>query len=927
MLTLREWIHRLWGTLCRRRRDDDLEEELRLHLELAAEAAAEAGRRDHPYDVADVALRNARIKEGGVTQAMEALRGQRGLPWIENFARDLRHGLRALRRAPVFASVVILTLALGIGANTTIFSIVDGVLLRPLAYPQPAQLMYLNTQLPALGFPQFWVSAAEYLEFRQFNRSFADVGAFRLGEANLMAGDRALRVRAAIVDRHLLNTMGVRPAQGRLFAGGETGVAEPPPVAVISYELWQSAFSAQPIVNHSVVVDGRRLQVVGVMARGADLMDNHTEIWLPLGFTDDERRERNNHNLFLIGRLKDGVTVEAAQTELNALMESWSARTGIAPGPGHAGHVFLPLGKGSDGHILQMTPLADQVLGRAGRSIWVLQAAVGLVLLIACANVANLLLARAETRRREFAVLTALGATRSRLLCRAMTESLILAVAGGTLGVLLARAGVELLVRAYPASLPRIGEIAVDPRVMLVSFAVAIACGLLFGLAPLHSMLNARSDATAEILKSGPRASTGTTGHHVRRALVMAEIALAVIVGAGAGLLLRTVHNLTVVDAGFDRSHLATFSITLPAASSRGALDSPADSSSLLGRTRTYQALLQHVRAVPGVRAATAMTGLPLDRPLDANQTEIANSTAASGVAVPTIDYYQRVMSSYFETIGIPILQGRGFESTDAGSKAALAVVNETLANTFWRGRNPIGQRLRPCCGNHGNPWFTVIGVAKNAKQGGVDQPAGSEVYLLVDQLATDSPTTWVAFPPTMMHVVVRSTLPLSALAPAIERAVHNVNPSVPVAHLREMNEVFTESIQRPRLLAQLLAAFAALALVLAAIGTYGVLACTVTERRREIGIRMALGADRPSVIALVMKQGLLLTTVGVVAGVAGALALDRLIASLLFGVQPADPATLAGVIMTITLVAAVSCWRPAWRASRLDPNVALRNE
>jgi predicted permease len=396
----------------------------------------------------------------------------------------------------------------------------------------------------------------------------------------------------------------------------------------------------------------------------------------------------------------------------------------------------------------------------------------------------------------------------------------------------------------------------------------------------------------------------------------MAEIALAVIVVVGAGLLLRTVHNLTAVDAGFDRSHLVTFSITLPAASS-----------DLLGRARAYQALLKQLRAVPGVRAATAMTGLPLDRPLDANQTEIANSTATSGPPVPTIDYYQRVMSSYFETMGIPILRGRGFQSTDAGSNGRVAVVNETLANTYWRGRNPIGQRLRPCCGDRGNPWFTVIGVAKDAKQGGVDQPADSEVYLLVDQLATDSPTTWVAFSPTTMHVVVRTTLPLAALAPTIARAVHDVDPAVPVAHLREMDEVFSESIRRPRLLAQLLAAFSVLALLLAAIGTYGILAYMVTERRREIGIRMALGANRSSVISQVMKQGLLLTAIGVVVGLAGALGVNRLIASLLFGVQPTDAATMASVIATITIVAAIACWLPAWRASRLDPNVVLRSD
>ena len=326
----------------------------------------------------------ARRQFGNRLRVRESSRDVKLMPWLEDLARDLRHGLRALRRTPVFASVVILTLALGIGANTAAFSLVNGVLLRPLAYPCPAQLMYLDTtrQLP--------VSVAEYLEFQQFNGSFAEVGAFRVGEANLLAGDGALRVRSAIVDVHLLNALGMPPAEGRLLGRDDSVVRAPAlpggsavtrPVALVSYELWQSAFGARPIVGHGVDVDGRRLEVVGVMAPGADLMDTHPEIWLPLGFTDEERRERNNHNLNLIGRLREGVTAASAQTELNTLTETWEARAGLTPGADHAGHVFLPLARGGDGHILQMTPLRDEILGRAGRSVWVLQIAVGLVLL------------------------------------------------------------------------------------------------------------------------------------------------------------------------------------------------------------------------------------------------------------------------------------------------------------------------------------------------------------------------------------------------------------------------------------------------------------------------------------------------------------------------------------------------------------------
>ncbi len=426
---LRGWSQRLRGELHFGRRDRDLEEELRLHVELAEEEARRRG-------IEDDSVRLLRVKVGGQAQAMDLLRDQRGLPWLEDLLRDVRYGLRALRRAPGFAAVVIFTLALGIGANTAIFSIINGVLLRPLPHPRPAQLMYLATQLPALGFSQFPASVAEYLEFQQFNRSFAYVGAFRTGEANLVAGDRALRIRSAIIDAHLLKTLEVQPDQGRLFTTDETGLVSPPPVAMISYEIWQSAFGSRPVIGRAIDVDGHRLQIVGVMARGSDLMDGHPEIWLPLGFTDEERRARNNHNLYLIGRLKEGVTVASAQVELNTLLETWAVRAGVTPGTDHAGHVFLPLAKGRGGHILQMTPLTDQILGRVSRSIWMLQVAVGVVLLIACANVASLLLARAETRHRELALLIALGAGRSRLLRKFLTEAMILSLAGGALGVL-----------------------------------------------------------------------------------------------------------------------------------------------------------------------------------------------------------------------------------------------------------------------------------------------------------------------------------------------------------------------------------------------------------------------------------------------------------------------------------------------------------
>jgi predicted permease len=785
--------------------------------------------------------------------------------------------------------------------------------------------MYLTTRFPAFGFDQFWVSPPEYFEFRDINQSFARVGAFTTGEVNITAGDRAIRARSAGVDDGLLTALGIPPEQGRLFAKGETDLTGPPPapgappvplppVVILSHELWQSAFGSRPIVGQTIEVNGLPREVIGIMPPGADVMDNRTEIWTPLGLNPANRQNRGNHYLYLIGRLKDGVTIEQAQTELTALIRNWGERVNVKQ------HIFAPLpdneadrkSNPGAGHILQMIPVQEQLVGSASRAIWVLQAAVGFVLLIACANLANLLLARAETRNREFAVRTALGAGRGRLLGQFMTEGVLLSIVGGVLGLVLARAGVQAIIRLYPTSLPRTSEVTVDPIVLLFTLGVSILTGVVFGLAPL---MHTRAAGLVTALKEGgAKGATGAARHHIRRGLVMAEVALALMLVIGAGLLLRTVANLANVDAGFDRSRLVTFSMALPTADyPRAPL-----------RAALYQRLLEKLRGMPGVQAATAMSGLPPNRPLDANDTDIDNYTAPPEGPFENVDYYQNVMTDYFETMGVPIVAGRSFQPSDAASSGMVAVVNETLINTFWRGQNPIGQRLRPCCGDS-IPWFTVIGVAKDVKQGGVDKKTGTEFYFFVDQTANVPPP--LATAPGTMNVVLRTTLPPSTLRQTIEGAVREADPSVPIVRLREMNAVFDESIRRPRLLAQLLGGFASLALLLAAIGTYGVLSYMVAERRREIGIRMALGAAQSSVLGEVMKQGLTLTGIGIVVGLAGAFALNRLIASLLFGVRPNDPITVMAVVGTIALVAAVACVLPAWRASRVDPNVVLRQE
>ena len=845
---------------------------------------------------------------------------------FDHLRQDLRLAVRSLLRTPAFAAVTILTLALGIGANTAIFSIVNGVILRPLGYPKPEQLMYLTTQFPAFGFDQFWVSPPEYFEFRELNQSFASVGAYTTGEVNLTAGDRPLRVRSASVDHELLTALGVQPVAGRLFAKGETDLVPPanpapdqppvplPPFCILSHELWQTAFGGQAnIVGQMVEINGLRREVIGIMPPGTDVMDNRTEIWMPIGLNPGNRQNRGSHFLYLVGRLKDGVTPQAAQSELSSLIQNWGERAG------QKNHVFAPLPKTAEerktnfGHILQMHAVQEQIVGSASRAIWMLQAAVGFVLLIACANLANLLLARAETRHREFAVRTALGAGRGRLLRQFMTEGVLLSIVGGVLGLLLARVGVDALLRVYPGSLPRTAEVAVNPAVLAFTFGVSVLTGLIFGLAPL---MHTRVKGLALALKEGgARGATGAARHHIRRGLVMVEVALAVMLVIGAGLMIKTVYNLASVDAGFDRSRLVTFQMSL----------ATADYPQPAPRAQLYQRLLEQLRGVAGIQVASAMSGLPPNRPLNANDTDIGNYTAPPEGPFENVDYYQAVMTGYFEALGIPIVLGRSFLPSDAAS-GPVVIVNETLVNTFWKDQNPIGQTLKPGFGPFATvPEFRVIGVAKDVKQGGVDKKTGTELYTLIDQTAV-APAPITNAPGTL-NIVLRTTLPPASLRTAIEGIVRQADPSVPIVRLRDMNGVFEESIRRPRLLAQLLGGFAGLALLLAAIGTYGVLSYMVAERRREIGIRMALGADQGSVLAQVMKQGLTLTTIGIVVGLAGAFALNRLIASLLFGVQPTDITTMAAVVGTITLVAAVACWLPAWRASRVDPNVVLRDD
>ena len=824
--------------------------------------------------------------------------------WLDEFVQDLRYAFRTIRKRPGFTIVGALTLAFGIGPSTALFSVVNAVILQPLRYPQPEQLQFLTTRFGRGDGSQSSLSPAEYWEFTEINHSFSVVGAFVIGDVNLAARDQPRRVTRAVVNAELLEALAVQPEHGRWFRREETRDGGPS-LAILSHDLWQSAFGArEDLVGRAIEVDGVMREVIGIMPAGFDLMDRQVQLWLPLQLAPAIRQYRASHFLSVLGRLKSGVTPAQAEAELASLVASWRERVGAS------GHVFTPRE-----HMMQMERLQDEIVGSARRVLWLLQAAVGLVLLVACANLANLLLARAEGRRPEISVRTALGASPGRLLRQFIVEGLLLSLCGAALGLGLAQAGIRTLRVAYPDDLPRVADVALDPAVLGFTMLMCVLTGVVFGLVPL---LQVPAAGLGRPLKDAATRGA-TSARRVRSALVAGEVALAVVLVVGAGLMMRTVLNLMHVDAGFDRSRLVVFGVALPTATY----------STFERQGQVYQRLVDRLAAMPGVENVSIVSGLPPQRQANAFGTDIEDYTPRPDVP-DVVDFYQTVTAGYFEAMRIPIVRGRTFRDR---TSAPVAVVNETFARTFWKDLDPIGRRVRPRFGGT-TPWVTVIGVVKDVKQRGVDRATGSELYFLLEHLPQVFPTL-----PALnsilrsttesgaMHIVVRSSLPMATLQPTITSVVREADPALPVIGLRPMDDVISGSLRQPRMLMQLFGGFAALTLLLAAAGTYGMLSYLVTQRRREIGIRMALGAGRETVLGSVMADGLTLALVGVGAGLAAALMLTRLMEALLFEVSPNDPGTLAGVAALITVVAAAASLGPAVRATRVDPIVALRDE
>jgi len=810
---------------------------------------------------------------------------------MQTLAQDLRYALRNLRQAPAFAALVVLTLALGIGANSAIFSVVNGVVLKPLEYREPDDLLYITSNFPGESYgAEFWMSAPEYLQYRERSGSFAGMGAFTTGESTINGADTPLRVPAGFATASLFTTLGVEPVRGRLFTP-EEDLPNGPAAALISYDLWMSAFAGRDeLVGDTLQINGVPTTIVGIMPPRFDVDDNGVQLWRPLQIDPQDPGSQFSHYLYAIGRLRGGVTQQQAQAELDVLVAGWQETYPDA-------HIR------PDGHEIQFEPLANQVVGDVRPALLTLLGAVGFVLLIACANVANLLLARAESRQKEIGVRTALGAGRGRLLRQFVTESTLLALLGGVVGLLAGRWAVGVLLATSAGSIPRLNEIGLDVSVLAFTLAISLLTGLLFGLAPL---LHLTAGNVTAALREG-RATAGSARYRLRKLLVVGEIALAVVLVVGAGLMLRSFAALQNVDTGFEHDGLLTFRLFLPPS----AYDSPPAQMSFYGELKAR--LLE----IPGVEAATMMTGLPPIRRLNANTMQFEGITFSDEGPPSEVDYFQFVMDDYLTTMGIPLLEGRMLTASDSESALPAVVVNRRMADMYWP-EGALGKRLRQ---GSDAPWMTVVGVVGDVKNGGMDQNAGTELYFYAPQAAA------LGFGQPTMNVVLRTGVAPSSVSEPARRAVWSLDSTLPLTNLQPMDEAVFGSMARPRFLTLLLGAFGSLALVLAAVGTYGVMSYFVAERRREMGIRMALGAESGGVLRLVLGQSLRIAGLGLVLGIGAALGLSRFVEAWLFGVSAFDTVTFVTVPAVLAAVAIAACLVPALRATRVDPIVVLKAE
>ena len=805
--------------------------------------------------------------------------------------QDLRFAIRQMGKRPGFSAVVILTMALGIGANAAIFSVLDAVLLRPLPYAHPEQLVKVWSRFTGIGMPndQNWVSAPEFRDFQQLNRSFGDLVAIGAGSVNLGVKGSPQRVLGAAVSPGLFPMLGARPLLGRTFLPEEAQPGRDREL-VLSYGIWRRVFGADPaVVGKTIDIDGVPNVVVGVMPAEFDYPDQ-TELWGPLAFSPDDLSEnsRGNHGFEVLGRIKPGLSLAQVQSDMDRV-----GRTMIEQ------HRSYPYEKFGFGVILH--PLLAETVGDVKMFLVVLMAAVGLVLLIACANIANLLLARSAERQQEMETRMALGASGWRLTRQMLTESVVLAFAGGIVGLALTPLVLRGLVAIAAKSLPRAVHTGIDARVLALTALVSLATGILFGLAPALQLARKRN---FDGLKSG-RSTEGRRPKRMRSALVICETALSLLLVVGAGLLLRSFARILAVDPGFRPDGVLTLRVALPDA----VYSKPEQVRGF------YRGLVERVQRLPGVQAAGAVSGLPLSGEGGSGTTTIDTQSVPLEDTTPEAD--QRVVTpDYFKAMGIALVRGRFFEDRDTDGAPLVVIVDESMAQDFWPNQDPIGKRLHIGGRLSKAPWTTVVGVVRHVRNRTLEARSRVEVYWPASQQPSGAMTLAVQAPGNAMSLV-----------PTIQREVGSIDPDLPVYRVRTMSEVMGDSLERRRLALILLAGFAGLALLLASVGIYGVTSYGVAQRRQEIGLRMALGADRAQVLRMMIGGGMTTIAVGLALGIILALALTRLMGGLLFAVRSYDPAALAGAALLLTAAAFIAILIPALRATKVNPMVALRYE